>query len=309
MWLEKGGYLDEDGVPKPEMDGVITYYCEVAGETVFLPSIKAFEEAYPNLKVGEDIEPLKFVFYAANVHDNPYICKYQKSYVMKLKNLPKIERRRLYEGSWYAKEEASGYFKQEWCNLVSEGEVPFDMRQARCWDRASTLPSTSNPDPDWTVGIKGGLDSMGNLWVTDMKRFRGRSATVQNTIEQTGLSDGSHIPVGIPQDVGAAGIDAMQASRASLMRCGLNVIINKARKGKAIRFEPVAVMAENRQIYVVKGDWNKDFFEELERLDFKTGHDDIADALSDLVSVLRNRMMTVNIKVNPNRRINRNTRL
>lgn len=312
-WLEMGGYLDEQGVPLPEMDGVTTYYCEVFGETVFLPSLEAFQEKYPDLEIGEDIVPQKFVFYAANVHDNPFICKYQKPYVAKLKNLPPIERRRLYEGSWYAKEESSGLFKREWCELVDSADVPQDMRQARCYDKAGTLPSTANPDPDWTVGVKGGIDEYGILWVTDMIRFRDRPAIVQRTIEETGLEDGKHVAVGIPQDVGSAGKEAMEVSRALLMKRGLNVIVNRANKGKAVRFEPVSIMAQNRQIKVVKGDWNEAFFEELETLDFtirqRYRHDDIADALADLVMVLRQRLMIPQIKMGGGRSLTRNTRL
>ncbi len=301
-WLELGGYLNkETGVPLPEMDGVTTYYCELAGETVFMPSLKAFEEKYPHLELNEDYAPLKFVFYSANVLDNPYICKYQKPYVAKLKNLPTIERRKLYEGSWYARLETSGYFKQEWCTMVSPSDVPINMRMARCWDKASTLPSTAKPDPDWTAGVKGGVDEHGNLWITDVKRFRDRSAIVQRSIEETGLKDGKHVAVGIPQDVGGAGKDAMETSRALLFKRGLNVIVSRASKSKALRFEPVAIMAQNRQVYIVKGDWNQAFFEELETLDFNARvrgmHDDQADALSDLVQVLRKRLITPQIKM------------
>lgn len=312
-WLEMGGYLDEQGVPKPEMDGVTTWYCEVFGETLILPSIEAFEERFPDLKVGEDIVPQKLVFYAANVHDNPYVCKYLKPYVAKLKNLPHIERLRLYEGSWYAKEESSGLFKKEWCEIVDAADVPHDLRQARCYDKAGTLPSTANPDPDWTVGVKGGIDEDGYLWVTDMVRFRDRPAIVQKTMEETGLKDGKHVAVGIPQDVGSAGKEAMEVSRALLMKRGLNVIVNRASKGKAVRFEPVSIMAQNRQIKVVKGDWNEAFFEELETLDFsirqRGRHDDIADALSDLVAVLRQRLMIPQIKINKGRSMTRRTKL
>lgn len=309
VWLEKGNYLDDEGKPKPEMDGVTTYYAEVAGETVILPSLEDFYEMYGKDYVKEELEPLKLVFYAANVHDNPWVCKHQKGYVSKLKNMKRIERLRLYEGSWYAKEEASGYFKRDWVTEVWANEIPLDMRLVRCWDKASTKPSSAYPDPDWTVGIKGGLDSAGNLWIINVKRLRDRPAIVQNFIQETGLEDGKHVLVGIPQDVGGAGKDAMETSKAGLMRCGLNVVVNRATKGKALRFEPVAVAAQNREIYVVKGDWNEAFYAELESLDFESRkrgkHDDQADALSDLYHVLRTRMIAPVIKPNKSRSVNK----
>lgn len=314
IWLEKGGYLDEDGIPLPEMDGVTTYYCEVAGETIFLPSIKDFKEAYPNLIIGEDIAPLKFVFYAANVHDNPYVCKHLKGYVAKLKNLPRIEKQKLYHGSWYAKEEASGLFKEEWCTLIHANDIPRDLKLARCWDKASTLPSSAYPDPDWTVGLKGGMDKEGKLYIIGMERFRDRSAIVQKTIEEVGLADGKHVYVGIPQDVGGAGKDAMENCKSLLLRRGLKVVVNRASKSKGLRFEPVSIAAQNREIFVVVGDWNKAFFAELTTLDFNTrknkSHDDIGDALSDLLHTLRKRLVVPVINMNgSDRSINRDTRL
>lgn len=307
VWLEKGKYLDKEGIPDKAMDGKTTYYCEVAGEIVFCQTMEEFNDKYGDM----DVDPLKFVFYAANCYDNPWIIKHQPKYVNKLKNLPKIERQRLFEGSWYAKEEASGHFKKEWVTLIPKGEVPASSRRVRAWDRGATLPSSANPDPDWTVGTKGCFDEVGNLYIMDMVRFRNRPAVVQQTIESTAERDGKGCAVAIPQDVGAAGIEAVSYSKAALMKKGFNVIICKANKSKALRFEPVAIAAENRCIFVVKGDWNKAFFDELEQLDFddKHSHDDIADSMSDLYSVLAKRMMMVSVKVNSNRSTVRKTRL
>lgn len=307
IWLEKGGYLDKEGIPDPKMDGVTTYYCEVAGEVVFCKSMEEFNEKYTDM----DVDPLKFVFYAANCYDNPWIVKHQPKYINKLKNLPKLERQRLFEGSWYAKESASGHFKSEWCTIIDKADVPVKSRRARTWDRGATLPSSAYPDPDWTVGIKGTFDEVGNLYVMDMVRMRDRPAIVQQTIEATAERDGSHCVIGIPQDVGAAGKEAVSYSKAALMKKGFNVIICKANKSKALRFEPVAIAAQNRCIFIVKGDWNKAFFDELEQLDFddKHSHDDIADALADLYSVLAKRMMMPVIEVNNSRTMIRDTRL
>lgn len=312
VWLEKGNYLLEDGTPNPEMDGKTTYFAEVAGETVILSSIEEFEKRYGK-QFTKELEPLKFVFYSATVMDNPYIRKYQPSYVSKLKNLPAIERKRLYEGNWYAKEESSGYFKREWVTMVQSCDVPMTLRFVRAWDRAGTLPSTAYPDPDWTVGVKAAMDEQGNLWIADIIRFRDRPAIVQRKISEAGHEDGRETLIGIPKDPGAAGKEASEASRALLMAEGLNVVVNQASKSKAARFEPVAIAAQNRQIFVVKADWNEALFSELEQLDFnkrKTGlHDDIADALSDAYTMLRNKMIVPQIKVSGTRRIRSKTML
>lgn len=312
VWLEKGGYLLPDGSADPSMDGVTTYFAEIAGETVIMPSIEAYEEKYGK-DFTKEIEPLKFVFYSATVMDNPYIRKHQPSYVSKLKNLPAIERKRLYEGNWYAKESSAGYFKREWVTLVESADVPMTLRFVRAWDRAGTLPSTAYPDPDWTAGVKAAMDEQGNLWVTDVIRFRDRPAIVQRRISEAGHDDGRDVLIGIPKDPGSAGKEASEASRAMLMREGLNVVVNQTSKSKSARFQPVAIAAQNRQIFVVKADWNEDFFSELEQLDFnkrRSGvHDDMADALSDAYTMLRNKMIVPQIKVSSTRRIRSNTML
>lgn len=304
-WLEKGGYLLEDGTPDPSMDGVTTYMLELGGETIFAKTREELEERF-DAEIAQDA--LKFVFYSANVYDNPYIVKHQPKYVRKLRNLPDVERKRLLEGSWYAKEEAAGYFKREWVKIIDLADVPMTTRRVRAWDKASSVPSSAYPDPDWTVGIKGTLDADGNLYILDMVRFRERPAVVQQRITEEGLRDGKGCIIGIPQDVGAAGVEAAQYSANMLRKEGLTVKTNKANKSKEVRFQPVAILAQNRQVFVVKGDWNEAFFKELEAFGSGVGHDDAVDSLSDLYRMLINKTINIpNITVNPERDVSGNT--
>lgn len=311
-WLIKGGYLDDKGFPRPEMDGVTTYMAEIAGEVQFFPSLEAMEEEYGKAFV-KDLEPQKFVYYSASVMDNPWIRKHLPSYISKLKNLPKLERERLYEGCWFSVIGGGSYFKEEWCTMVEASDVPKNLRRARAWDKAGTKPNPNNPDPDATVGIKGCLDEDGNLWIEDLTLLKDRPAVVQQTIEGCAKKDGKDCLIGIPKDVGSAGRESSDNSKARLMRLGFNVAICSVSKGKAIRFEPVSILAQERKIFVVKAPWNKGFFEELETLDFnsrKRGvHDDRADALSDLLHLLTKKMITTKIHINPTRKIRGRTKL
>lgn len=311
-WLIAGGYLDEKGYSKPEMDGVTTYMAEVAGEVVFLPSMEDFIEEYGE-EMTKELEPQKFVYYAATVYDNPYIRKYLPSYIGKLKNLPMVERMKLYEGCWFADLGGGQWFKEEWCTMVDASEVPHHLRSARAYDKAGTKPNPQNTDPDWTVGLKGKLDEDGSLWVTDMVRLRDRPAVVQQTIEKTAQADGKDTLISVPKDVGSAGKESSDNCKARLMRLGYNCCITSVSKGKAIRFEPVSILGQERKVYVVKGHWNKAFFEELESLDFETRargrHDDIADAMADLLHVLSKRMLMPVLKINTQRRMRGRTML
>ena len=311
-WLEKGGYLDDKGYPVPEMDGKTTYMAEIAGEVMFFQTMDDFIAEFGKEMVKE-VEPQKFVFYSANVHDNPWILKNQPSYVGKLKNLPKLERAKLYEGCWYADLGGGSLFKEEWCTMVEACDVPKDLRRARAWDKASTKPNPANTDPDATVGLKGCLDDGGNLWIEDMVYLKDRPAVVQKAIEDAAEADGKDCLVGIPKDVGAAGKESSDNAKGRLMRLGFNVTINSVAKGKAVRFEPVSMLAQERKIFVVKAHWNKRFFEELESLDFNLRrrgfHDDIADALSDLLHMVTKKMYMTKININVGRKLRGKTRL
>lgn len=308
-WLEKGGYLDEDGYPEPTMDGVTTWFCEVAGDIQFCTTKEEALEKYGYL----DVDPVPFVFYSANVHDNPWVAKFQPRYISKLKNLEPIERARLYEGCWYAKEEASGYFKREWCEIIAPSDVCLDAKRARAWDRAATLPSTSYPDPDWTVGIKGYMEPDGTVVVEDAFRMRDRAAKVMLAITSTGVEDGAGCLIGIPQDAGSAGKESVEFAQTHLMQHGLNCLVNKARANKLARFEPFAIAAQNGKIKFVRADWNKWLFAELEAFDgcnkSKRGkHDDGADACSDLFSMLKKNQFFV--RISPTKRsVLRDTKL
>ena len=311
-WLVKGGYLDDEGFPVKEMDGKTTFMAEVAGEVVFKQTLQDFIDEYGKEFVKE-LEPQKFVFYSANVYDNPWITKHQPNYIGKLKNLPIVERKKLYEGCWFADIGGGSLFKQEWVTMVEAYDVPKNLRRARAWDRAGTKPNPNNPDPDASVGVKGCLDEDGNLWVEDLEILKDRPAVVQQSIEKCASADGKDCIVGIPRDVGSAGKESADNCKARLMRLGYNTVINSVSKGKAVRFEPVSILAQERKIFVVKAHWNKKFFEELETLDFTSRrrgvHDDQADALADLLHMLTKKLLTTNIRINPTRKIRGRTRL
>ncbi len=311
-WLVKGGYLDDKGYAVPEMDGVTTYMAEVAGEVEFKASLQDFIDEYGDEFVKE-LEPQKFVFYSASVYDNPWIRKNLPSYIGKLKNLPRVERMKLYEGCWFADVGGGNLFKEEWVTMVDAHEVPKKLRRVRSWDKAGTKPNPNYRDPDWTVGTKGCLDEDGNLWIEDIVRFRDRPAIVQQTIEKTAQHDGKDVLVTIPKDVGASGKEASDNAKSRLMLKGFNCKIINTRKGKEVRFEPVSILAQERKIFVVRALWNKAFFEELESLDFKSRqsglHDDQADTLSDLLATLIQRMSMPAIKISGQRKIRGRTML
>lgn len=282
-WLERAEYLDKEGYPLEDQSGVIRYCGEISGQMEFTKTEEEWRKKYPK------VNPMTFTFIPATCRDNPVLLKMEPDYLTKLENMPRVEKARLLDGNWFARAEASGYFKREWCGTpISAYHLPRGKRWVRSWDKAATLPSEIYPDPDYTVGLKGTVDDEGTVYVTDMVRGRWRPSGVQQAIEDAAKNDGNDCTITIPVDAGAAGKAEADSCSSKLFGLGYTVRQKKtSNTAKVKRFEPVAALAENGMIKVVKGDWNEAFFTELENFTGdQRGHDDICDALSDLVNEL-----------------------
>lgn len=281
-WLERAEFLDKEGYPLYNRSGDIVYCGEIEGDMQFRQTLEDWKRDYPNL------DPMTFTFIPATCQDNPVLMRLEPSYLTKLQNLPRVERARLLDGNWFVREQAAGFFKREWCGKpMSLYDLPRPVRTVRSWDKAATLPSEVYPDPDYTVGLKGMKDSDGHLYILDMVRGRWRPSGVQEIIEDSALKDGSDVTVTIPVDAGAAGKAEADNCASKIFSLGITVKKKQTHANKVKRFEPVAALAENEMIHVVKGEWNEKFFDELEQFTgTQKGHDDIVDALSDLVNEL-----------------------
>jgi predicted phage terminase large subunit-like protein len=281
VWLEKAQYLDKEGFPIEERCGKLVYCGQVSGGMEFEQTLEDWKEKYPKST------PLTFCFINATCKDNPILLEMEPDYLSKLENLPRVECDRLLHGNWYAREEASGYWKREWCgDSISLYQIPQGLRTVRSWDMAATLPSEIYPDPDFTVGIKGCVDGEGTVYIMDVKRFRERPAGVIDKVLGSGLTDGQDCTITIPKDPGAAGKAAADNVTSKCFEAGFTCRQKQTKTGKDKRFEPVAALAENGMIKIVKGDWNKIFHDELEAFGSGRGHDDIVDAIADLVHEL-----------------------
>lgn len=283
IWLEKAGYLDSEGFCKPDMDGATTYMARIEGEWHFTKTYEEMEKLF-----GTDTadEAYRFVFYSAGVDDNPYIKRYLPEYIRKLDNLPALEKAMLRQGCWYAKAEASGYFKAEWVRIIDPSQVPLHLKKVRAYDIASTLPDKEvNRNPDWTRGILGAYDrDTATFYVMDMVSLRDRPAMVQALIERTAAQDGKNTYISLPLDPGAGALEALTNKRARLARLGYKVLVSKTRGSKMERAEGFLIAAQNMQVVLVRGDWNKAFIEEWEGFNgkaSKTKKDDIVDSTSD----------------------------
>jgi predicted phage terminase large subunit-like protein len=286
-WVEFA--LDERGIPIRKEIYPMRYMVQVAGGSlVWSDTKRELEDTYGG---GDQSGILTFKFIPGTIYDNPPLMKADPTYISKLKALPRVEMERLLLGSWYARQQSSGLFKREW---VQEVELPNGRakKRIRAWDLAFSLPSEQYPNPDWTRGVLMSKDSTNVYTVEDLRSMRDRVHNVEKMIFETAVHDGQDVTVSIPLDPAAAAGAYARDLQRKLGEMGFNVRLSKPVKSKVTRFAPFSSVAQAGFINVVKADWNKAFYDELEVFDGDPKKkDDIADVCSDAFLLLNKELV------------------
>lgn len=272
-------YLDPmTGIPKPETCGVKRWFFRQGNTMLWYNSLAEAESVHGS---GAESGIMSFTFIPATCKDNPPLLKAQPSYISNLMSLPRVEMERLLLGSWFARPESAGMFKRSWCQLVEHPNGRATKR-VRAYDFAMTKPSEQNPNPDWTRGVLISKDRSNIYTVEDLVSIRDRAHEVERLIFQTAIQDGPDVTIVIPQDPNAAAGAYARDLQRKLGEMGFTCRLAKPVKSKIIRFSPFSSVAQAGYVQIVEGDWNKEFFDELEVFDgSKTRKDDIVDATSD----------------------------
>jgi predicted phage terminase large subunit-like protein len=172
-----------------------------------------------------------------------------------------------------------GLFKRHWFKFV--GEVPKRGRVCRAWDLASTVKKANNK-PDWTVGLR--MWRVGtDYYIDHVARFQETPGVVSANVASYAKTDPRHVKIRLPQDPGQAG--KAQAETFIKLLAGYTPIILPVSGDKETRARPAAIQAEAGNVYLVEGDWNETFLDEV--CSFPMGaHDDQVDAFSDALNEL-----------------------
>lgn len=272
-WVRKliDWYIDPvTGIPIAERAGVLRWFIRMNDELHWANSPEELKE-----KFGADKLPKSLTFIPAKLEDNQILMQKDPSYQANLEALPLIDRLRLKDGNWNARAAAGMFFKPEWFEIVQA--IPARLNSVRYWDRAGTEPSSTNPDPDYTVGIKLGRADSGIFYWPDMVRLRATPGKVEEAILNTAKRDGIHTQINLEVDPGQAGL-AEKSYYAKLL-AGYNVKFRRPTADKKTRAKPASAQSEVGNIKLLAAYWNDDALEELGA--FPDGkHDDIVDALS-----------------------------
>jgi predicted phage terminase large subunit-like protein len=171
---------------------------------------------------------------------------------------------------------AGGMFKRQWFKIVEA--IPAECNQrVRAWDLAASEEKGSS----WTVGVKMATDKK-RWYIEDVVRMRATPTVVRQSIRNMASSDKQGCKIRIPQDPGQAGKDQAASIIAEL--AGFPITSIRQTGDKGTRAEPLANQFEAGNVYLLRGDWNDNFIEEL--CAFPQGHDDQVDSAAEAFNAL-----------------------
>jgi predicted phage terminase large subunit-like protein len=282
--------LDEEGIPKEGTENVTRYFVVQNSHVRWGDSPEELYEKYgKGLELGTEFAPMKFKFVPMLCYDNPVLLKADPFYVSRLLAQPRVNQLRLLKGSWYAAVEGSCMVSEDMFEIV-EHPPTNPVSKIRAWDLASSIPNEANSFKcDWTASCLMSKDAYGNFYIEDVVRFQRQIDGVLKGIKETAYGDGLDVTQMLPVDPGQAGKVANKFYITFLAEHGIStrVEVVNPHSGKVQRFSPFASVAANKSVKVVRGEWNRDWFDEV---CFFTGErknsDDQADATSSAFNTL-----------------------
>lgn len=276
-------WIDQDtGYAIPERSGVLRWFVRVGDAIFWGNSPEELEQHKAPNEHGEmvPIPPKSVTFIAAKLTDNKALMAADPSYIANLMALPTVERERLLGGNWKIRPAAGLFFQRGWVEVVDA--APSDIKWVRGWDLAST-PKTETNDPDFTSGTKVGVTPDGRYFVGDNRSDRQAPAGVEMLLKNTASEDGVEVQIDLPQDPGQAG-KAQIASLTKLL-AGYNVRSSTETGDKITRFSGFSAQAEAGNVFVIRGAWNGQWFNNLEGFP-ESAHDDDVDSTSRAFNAL-----------------------
>lgn len=231
---------------------------------------------------------LSRTFIPARLTDNALLTRSDPGYKDRLAAQDPLTRKQLLEGDWDAAPAPKTFFRREWIPTLTER--PHQARRVRYWDRAATVESTRNRDPDWTVGLLlSHAQGEGLYTVEDVVRVRLPPAGVRQLVLDTARADGTTIEQALSLDPGSAGV--FEGDEYLRALTGYPVSLHRETGDKVVRAKALSAMvapspgALYGRLRALAGRWLAALLQELE--EFPEGaHDDQVDALAGAYRVL-----------------------
>lgn len=134
--------------------------------------------------------------------------------------------------------------------------IPALTRSVRVWDLATT-----EGGGDWTVGVKMGIGSNGDLYVLDRQRFQRSTSDVEQAVLACSQTDGYGVKIMIEQERAGAGKTVFESYQRKL--AGFSVAPAKADGTKEQRATPYSSMQQQRRVWLPESapwleEWRKE---------------------------------------------------
>lgn len=150
-----------------------------------------------------------------------------------------------------------GMFKRAWFAEKIIDAAPAFTRWVRHWD----LAATKGGNGARTAGVKMGRTPDGRFVVGHVAKDRLDGAGVRLLVKATAEVDGRGVAISLPQDPGQAG--KVQAADMIALLAGYRASAEPETGDKATRAEPFAAQCAAGNVFLVRGEWNEDYIDEL----------------------------------------------
>lgn len=212
---------------------------------------------------------------------------------------------------WFTKKHWNQYKSnaRTWASLFQQLPTPLDgdMFKPDCMQTLDALPaghivwvrgwdmSATEGGGDWTAGVKVGRHSDGRIIIADVRRGQLGTDKRDYLLLTTAQADGRGVAQDVPQDPGAAG--KSQVVGWGKMLAGYRMLFGLESGDKETRAEGISTQVNIGNVYMLRGDWNAKFREELRGFPNAKWNDQV-DGLSRAYNRLLE--MAGRMRINPN---------
>jgi len=138
----------------------------------------------------------------------------------------------------------------------------------RFWDKAGTKDGGA-----YTAGVKISKLDNGRFLVRDVKRGQWSTEERERIIKQTAEADGLGCRIGIEQEPGSGGKESAENTIRNL--AGFDIMKESPKGDKIYRADPYSVQVNEGNVMLLRGEWNREYLQELENFPFSTYKDQV----------------------------------
>lgn len=149
-----------------------------------------------------------------------------------------------------------GLFKTDYIETIGRHELPKNRKQVRGWDLAASKDGRAA----FTVGVKMSVAN-GCYFIEDVVRGQWSPGEVDEQIKNAAARDGESVLQSLPQDPGQAG--KAQKAHFAKMLDGYTFKVTTESGSKEDRARPLASQVEAGNVFIVRGNWNQPYLNEL----------------------------------------------